>query len=626
MMNYRTIFSIVIIGVFLLSGCSRKVRTPINGHRGSYQTVRPGTSDQPAPNADTPKRATLTQPVKLPDFAQPSYQEETRLPVSIEFVEGRILSYNKKLEKWKEYDSQSSVLNLDLKATEKMVSCFRSLQSMINGYSRLRQVLSADSDTTLRRTMSHQEIQLLQEGDISLLESFCGRLLENDSNVTMFGKSVNGKDPAQLAGLIKQSFQNKEYEQVVQLWLEIPEEKLDSVALQTKLTYAKSLMYLHQERKAALIYEQIIDDIEQKKGGTHDVLGLYKVLSNLYIAAQDYSNAIGQYRKIQDKYQEVLRAKEWSELQQSILKNSRIGSRELDEYSAILRNYMGYIPSQDGYKPVQQAEQFLEKYPESPTVTNVDAYKAEMSSKAERWFQKLISDVRELQMKEQYQDGLLLLETIQQDIIGPEQAQLVGKISEELRGANETVLEGLRQKKMQELEKSWNDALNLVEIEQYDEAIDRFKLLLETDYHDKASSKIVEVSLLAAKDIRKNAGMIFMRAIKTTEPEMKKQLLVESHQLLLSIVLKYPNTRISDKVTANLRRVELEMNKLDPGLVEWSKASAQQQKMLEDQKGQDSMNNENEQFLLNDENGQQALEQRSTERFYIGQEKLNDGL
>lgn len=586
------------IGALLLGGCVRKPRTPVyqpKTDRSHYQPVVPSdtvsdeASKQPGTESVVSAKPDTLQPSVLSDEND---QSRERLQISLEFVSSRFLAYSKKLEKWKEYDNQSSVLNFDQQATEQMVGCFRDLQKMINGYGRLRDMLEPGENASLIRTMTPDQVQALQENDVLFLESFCGKLLDTEKSVTAFGESGSGKDSAQIEMLISQSFQNGEYEQVVQLWLQIPEDKVGEITISTKRMYGKSLMFLHQEQKAAAVYEQILVDLGRKEKETTDVLELYKILSNLYMAGRNYSAAADQYRKIQEKYRQVLQVKEWSELQQSILRNSKMRGRELNEYSAILRNYMGYIPSQDGYKPVRQAEQFLENYPESPTITNVDVIKSEIYFKAESWFKKVIADVEGLQLQEQYQDGLLLLETIPQDIVGPEHVQLIQKKIDELRGVEEIVLENLRIEKMQALETGWNQTLALVESGKYDEAIAQLNTMHDTDYSDKASAKIAEVSLLAAKKNRQQAARLFVRAAKTTELESKKQLLLESHQLLMQIVLKYPGTRIIDKVMSNMQRVELEMNKLDPTLVEWSKMTAKQKMMLDNPQTEETMNME----------------------------------
>lgn len=580
-MNYRAITILLLFGVFFFSGCQRKIQRPVTQSHGNYQTDTPRLAADSVRQSNVPKRVQPNKPVVVYDSSQETQKKEGENLVSIYFVEERLQAYQRKLEKWKEYDNQSSVLNLDREATEQMIGCFRDLQKMINGYGKLRNMLVGSEQASLFRDMSPVEIQALQESDVRLLESPCGRLLEGDQGMDAFLKPGVDEDPAKLESLIKQSFRNKEYEQVVQLWLEISEEKMSQITVQTKLVYGKSLMFLHQEQKAALVYEQAIRDIRQND--MPDILGLHKALANIYMASGNYPAAAGQYRKILENYNEVLQSREWAEQQQAILKNPELGDRALKEYSAILRNYLGYIPSQDGYKPVWQAEQFLKKYPESPVMTNVDQIKSKLHLKAEMWFKKLIADIEALQLQENYRDGLVLLETIPRDIIGPDQIQLIEKKNMELTSAEEAVRESLMVEKMQALKDRWEQILSLVDNDEYDEAIVQLHSLEHTEYAEKVAAKLSEVSLLAAKKNRQEAARLFIQAAGSADSEEKKKNLLESHQLLMAITLKYPEARIIDKVVDNMRTVEAEIDKLDPTLVEWSRMAVKQEIEMESQ-------------------------------------------
>ena len=51
---------------------------------------------------------------------------------------------------------------------------------------------------------------------------------------------------------------------------------------------------------------------------------------------------------------------------------------------------------------------------------------------------------------------------------------------------------------------------------------------MDTEYSTKAETKIKELSLEAAKADRRKAADLFIRFTKTTDPESKKKLLVES--------------------------------------------------------------------------------------------------
>ena len=94
-----------------------------------------------------------------------------------------------------------------------------------------------------------------------------------------------------------------------------------------------------------------------------------------------------------------------------------------------------------------------------------------------------------------------------------------------------------------------------------------FSELRGTEYEDRAMEKVEELSLTAAKNERRRAADLFVRSMKTDDLENRKQLLVESRQVLKGILDKYPDVEVADKVQGNIRTVEKKMNELDPMLL-----------------------------------------------------------
>jgi len=123
---------------------------------------------------------------------------------------------------------------------------------------------------------------------------------------------------------------------------------------------------------------------------------------------------------------------------------------------------------------------------------------------------------------------------------------------------------------MQAQQRKWNDALLLIDKGKFDEAIEILTTVLDTDYALKADNKIAEVSLLAARAERRKAADLFIRFTKTTDIESRKKLLIESRRRLVDILVKYPDVGITEKVMGNIKRVEKEMNAIDPMLISQS--------------------------------------------------------
>jgi tetratricopeptide (TPR) repeat protein len=506
------------------------------------------------------------------------------LPVG--YINDRIFEYGRKLERWKELDNQAVVVQLDKEQSDTMVRCFRDLQAVLNGYQQLR-------DTLLQRNVIVPEVIVpeqvldLQRQDIDFLEGICGRMLgEAHDEDAGWQQRQEGADLNQVETLIERYSANGEYSEVVQVWLKIPDHQVDRISLKTRILYGNALMFLDQPEQAARIYQQIVDAMSASDEQPTDLLSLRKVLADLYTSYGNYPAARKQYNQIDDDYEAIGSIKQWANLQLSILERSETGSPELNEYSSLLRGYLGYLPRRDGYSIVWQADTFLQTYPYSPVSSNVDAIRGDAQRRADAWFNDYLSRSAELAEDRKFQDAMELLQTIPEDLVGDEHRQQVQARLDELVLAEEVARETHKIEQMQELQRTWNDGMLRAEAEDYAGAIEIFTTLLDSEFGARAAEKIKELSLKAAMIERRKAADLFIRFSKTTDIESKKRLLVESRQVLKDILVKYPEVEIADKVVGNINRVEQEMNVLDPQLLPTIKEQEQRQELLREEEQQ----------------------------------------
>ena len=85
---------------------------------------------------------------------------------------------------------------------------------------------------------------------------------------------------------------------------------------------------------------------------------------------------------------------------------------------------------------------------------------------------------------------------------------------------------------------------------------------------DRRVTEHVRAECLGAGQMRKEAASLFIRAGKTADIEVKKQLLVDSYQMLKEILVKFPQTDLLDKVHQNITILEKQIRKIDPALLE----------------------------------------------------------
>lgn len=573
-MNNVQILALCVVFLVTAAGCTQtRVQPPPTQQSYDYKDQSQISEQGIDPSAEgdyfqvktTPQP--IQQPVIEPDAGQPTPVSAVVLP-SIDYVNDRIFEYGRKLERWKELDQQSVVMTLNEEQTESMVRCFRDLQKVLNGYDRLYDDLlqrNVISEAELFRT---EDVLELQKMDIAFLDSVCGRMLSTtEDKAAGWQQREEGADLNQIETLIERYSSSKEYDEVVQVWLKIPQYQVERVDLKTKILYGNALIYLDQQEKAAEIYQQIVDEMSVSREQPTDVLSLRKTLADLYTASGDYLAAEGQYDQISTDYSNIGRIEEWSKLQLSILERSTKGSPELTEFSRLMRDYLSFQPEKDGYKVIWQADKYLQSYPYSPVSSNVDVIKEDALRRADEWFEAFFIQVDQYTGEKKFQDAMDLLQNIPEEIIGADKIQLVKTRIDELVLAEAVERETLKIERMQDLQRRWNQGMLLADQDDYDGAIVIFTELLDTSYQGKAQVKIEELSLQAAKADRRKAAELFIRFTKTTDIEGKKRLLVESRRVLKEILIKYPEVDIAKKVVGNIDRVEKEMNELDPMLL-----------------------------------------------------------
>ncbi len=564
--------------LLVLGGCvqtQKRVVTPSQPpsyERPAKQTVDPYTetdlSSNPAMNEGQRQLPRYLDISDDNDITLEQVTTETVTP-SMNYISDRIFEYSRKLDRWKNLDNQSLAVNLSQEDTEQMVKCFRRLQNVLNGYTSLQEEILQNRRLAGTGAVSGSVMQDLQKNDIEFLESPCGRLLSApDDKGAGWGQREETADLAQIETLIERYAANQEYEEVVQVWLQIPQGQIDRVDLLSKLRYGSALMYLHQEEQAAEVYQQIVDQMSASEEQSTDLISLRKVLADLYTASGNFPAAESQYSKISQDYIMLGELDEWSKLQLSILERSLKGSPELTEYSGLLRNYLGFIPEKDGYKITWQAEEFLLNYPYSAVSSNVDIIKAKSQERADKWFNGFLAKIDLLVAEQKFQEAIELLDSVPTDLIDDARRESLKLKKDDMVLAEAVDRETNKLARVQELQRKWNDGMLMVRAERFDEAIAVFTEMLDTDYSVKAEDKINEVSLLAAKAERRKAAGLFIRFTKTTDLDSQKKLLLESRKILKDILIKYPDVEIAEKVRGNIQRVEQEMNTLDPMLLQ----------------------------------------------------------
>jgi tetratricopeptide (TPR) repeat protein len=517
-----------------------------------------------------------------------------RFTPSVEYVTGRIAEYNKKMERWRERDSQAAVLRIPADESEKMVGCFRDLQKVLNGYNRLHETILQQAampngtKSGVNGSVSIKEMYELQQSDIAFVDGFCGQAVAIDS--TKGSGWLKNNETGTLSpgeAMIAQHAANGEFEELVQVWKMMPGAAAARASLHSKVLYGKALMALKQEDEAANVFRQMVDQMTPTGNQPVELLALRKTLADLYLASGNYAEAESQYLEISKGYKDMASIDDWAILQRSILKRGEQGGAELTDYSDLLKNYLGFNPAKDGYTVVWQADKFLQTYPYSPVALNVDIIRTAAREQADKWAQKAVIKTGEPATQKTDQGTLDKYETAPQLVVPPEVQPSVPPASP--KSIEATIVEKVESEtvkiqKTQDLERRWNEGVRLMEGGQYDKAIEAFTPMLDSEYSEKAQKKITEASLLAAEADRRKAADLFIRFTKASDVESRKKMLIESRQILQNILVKYPGVEITEKVLGNIKRVEKEMNTIDPTLIQQAgRVGGEERKVVEKQ-------------------------------------------
>ncbi len=574
MIQVKSVLLIVCCSM-IMSGCfyeqKRKISpaAPVASERsqplGATENEESVSGAVPVQGAELPRRS-----IQSVERSGVAVGDAERIMPSVEYVTGRISEYNKKVDRWRERDSQAAVLRIPADESEKMVGCFRELQKVLNGYNRLHDILLRQASMPINGTISAKDVYELQQSDIAFLDGFCGQLVADKPKGTGGAKSEESGKLSSVEAVIAQHAVRGEFEELVQAWKQMPEASAARVQMNSKILYGKALMALQQEEEAVKVFRQMVDQMTSPDGQAADLLSLRKTLADLYIASGSYQDAEAQYLEISKEYKNMASIEDWAILQRSILKRGEQGGPELKDYSDLLKKYLGFNPAKDGYTVVWQADKFLQTYPYSPVASNVDLVRTAAREQADKWSNKALITTDEVDAKKPDQ-GASVKREITPDIIAPPPPAIQPQISPNTAEATiveKVESEAVKLKKTQELERRWNEGIRLMEGAQYDKALEIFTPMLETEYSAKAAKKIAEASLLAAEAERRKAADLFIRFTKASDAENRKKLLIESRKCLLNILVKYPEVEITEKVLGNIKRVEKEMNAIDPNLIQ----------------------------------------------------------
>ena len=466
----------------------------------------------------------------------------------------RTHAYEEKIKEWQDVGRKINTMALPQEKLNRINECESQLQHILLEYNSLRNKLQQETRVDAAQLLAGNSLLQLNQQDIDYLESGCGNFLaELKTMSTPAAAAV--PDPQ-----IKAAFDRADYDQVINLYAQAALTPGQSPAFETTLQYGQALLKNHQEAEARRVFADLLAKSRQPQPPADQLLLMMQLLGDLDFVMESYDEARRQYEEVvRVSIEKGAHKEEWSGLQLAGLQPGAATAVEMKDYGVLLRNYLAYTPKRDGYAVTELADRFLVAYPTSRFAANVNAMRADSRTQAEGWVNQGIKRIEATAGERKPMDS----QTPGGQTSGAA-AQGVIPMTGGGGQVGQTVAPAavVDEKALQE---DYDKGAAHLQAKEYDKAVERLNRLQRTSYEAKARPLIEEAAKLGAQDARQKAAELFVRASGSHDAEEKRKLLLASRDLLQSILVKYPQSGLTDKVQRNLTRIEAELKAVDAG-------------------------------------------------------------
>jgi outer membrane protein assembly factor BamD (BamD/ComL family) len=555
----RNLLLLGLTAPLLLNGCLPSTRT-------TEGQLHPDSSrlDANHPAAELPASSPAPQEQVLSRKEQAEYEKQVLEP-ALATINGRVTSYEQKLQDWQKLGSSQETLRFSPAEIEQLIVCRNTVADLLEDYKGLQEQLLQAKSIAASRELLFTSLQEFKGNDLVYLEGDCPKLLEDFSSPDRQRTAAEARS-----------------EQTAVEPLPAAQDDSSSAAAQkeedlgAQYKHDMALLRTGKQQEARRLFMELLAKARQQENQKLAVKAL-AMLADLDFASRDYAAARLKYEELRrtdsspDRYGRQLAA-----LAASVTKRD-----ELDAYADLLLNCLTYNPDEDGFTVVQQTAEFMRLFPDSLLTADADILSQQISQEAEQWFEGLLQKTEQWRAAGKEQEAAERLEQVPLDILPLDKQELLRQKREELlssiKPATEEESPFAPDHAVQEaapaplpdpddaLQDLWDKGMLVLQQGKHDEAVSLFSKLSGTSFAVKAKAKIEEAERLAAEELRKKAAELFQEADSAAEPAVRKALLRSSKKLLEEILRKYPDSGIEDKVRRNLNSVDKELAQTGKG-------------------------------------------------------------
>ncbi|MBU0681167.1 MAG: hypothetical protein KKD73_07080 [Proteobacteria bacterium] len=462
------------------------------------------------------------------------------------FVKSRLKLYGDKAEKWQILESKMRIYGLSREQEKQWQQCTGLLAELVAGYDA---VLAGQGDSLI-----------VTRKDISFAESNCDEMFGvYTALIPEMLATFQQEASDQAVGIIDYYAERKEYQQVVIAYENAKEFSGKALAdLRLKEIYGRALLHTGRLEKAALVFSQVLAEY-----GPYEKWPLRLEVAELLIASGQYEKARAEYLHLAA----ILNA--WEEINKAVTDKLALlfaandHARELALYSQALHAFLSYDGNSIPSDLESAVAELQNKYPGGIHTSAAGKLSRQVVEQVRQNTALTLVKVERLADAKEFKKGLDILADLKKSRLPADSMIQVDEAISSINAAREHHVLLEKEQRVQDLADQWQEGLNLLDMELYDESISVFMELLGTEYDSQAAAEIEKASLRAAKLLRKKAAAIFIKVRKADDDASRKALLNESRELLQSILEKYPQVEIADKVADNLHVIDEQLRSLE---------------------------------------------------------------
>lgn len=477
-------------------------------------------------------------------------RKDVMMPV-MSSINNRIRACEQKIEEWREVERKIAGMGLPQEKLNRIDECKSHLQHILLEYTSLQKQLQQETQIEAAQLLAGNSLLQLNQQDIDYLESGCVKFQAELKNLSQPVVAAPA-DPQ-----IKAAFENGDYDQVINLYNQAGATPGQGQAAETTFQYGLALLKNHQEAEARNVLSELLARIKTQKGQDALHLQILQTVADLNFTSESLDEAKKQYEELMRlSIEKGAHKEEWAGLQLAALQPGGGAPEELKAYNTLLRNHLAFTPKRDGYGVVEQAERFARTYPASRLVSNAQFIGKESRAQADA---RLNQGIQRIEAQAGERRGADSPGTV---VTPPATTIPSGDAAGGTPSVVSTQAPAGSEKSMQD---DYDRGVAHLQAKEYDKAIERFNRLARTPYEAKARPQIEEAAKLGAQEMRQKAAELFVRASNSRDTEDKRKLLLSSRDLLQSILVKYPQSGLTDKVQRNLTRIEAELKAVEAG-------------------------------------------------------------